>query len=302
MNVLAIVNPGSGTAQPELVEAAIVERFGEVKIHRLQDGEDPGEVARAMSDPPLDLVIASGGDGTVSATARVVSRTRAQLAIIPSGTANVLAQELGIPLEISAACDIAAYGAVKTIDVMEVADRIALCRVAFGLIGEVGQGTTSAAKQRFRGLAYAWNALPRIFDSPERLFELEIDGRALATRASCIIVTNVGLVGWGDMRWGPQVVADDGRIDVLAIHTHTMSDNLRILWDAVSGDVAGSEDASHFRAQCVVRVKSAPDVAVVVDGEPVPAGDVEIRVCPRALQVRVPRPPTPGGEVSSPAR
>jgi diacylglycerol kinase (ATP) len=291
MHVAAIVNPGSGTAAPDVVEAAIRERFGaDVQVHRLAEGDDPRALARAIVETPLDLVIASGGDGTVSAVASAVVGTPTQLAIVPSGTANVLARELGIPFEIEAACDVAAKGAIKTIDVMGLADGVAMCRVAFGIMGEVGQETTSAAKQRFRGLAYAWNALPRLIDCPARLFELEIDGRTLATRASAIIVTNVGLVGWGDMRWGPTVVADDGRLDVLAVHTRTMSENLRILWDAVSGDVAGSEDVSHFRASSVVKVKSSPDVAVVADGEPVPAGDVEIRVRPRSLQVRVPRP------------
>lgn len=295
MRVLAIINPGSGTAEPGLVEAEIRRRHADAVVHHLRGRDDPAAVVRAIADPPLDLVIASGGDGTIGSVASAIQGTRTQIGIVPTGTANVLAHELRIPLDVAAACDVIAEGVALPIDVMALPDRISLCRVAFGLIGEIGQETTPAAKQRLHALAYVWNALPRVFNSPGMRFDMEIDGRAMTTVASCLIVTNVGLVGWGEMRWGPTVLANDGRIDVLAIHTQTMSENLRIVWDAVSGDVVGSCDVSHFRAERSVRVKTSPDVAIVADGEPVVAPDLEILVRPRSLAVRVPRPQLESG-------
>lgn len=288
MRVLAVINPGSGQAQPEAVEAAIRARFDDARVHVLSDGEDVEALVRSSDAESPDLVIASGGDGTVAGVANALSRPGTHLGIVPTGTANVLARELGIPLEVEPALDVIAAGHARPVDAMVVGDRLALCRIAFGLIGEVGQETTSEAKQRFRGLAYAWNALPRIIDSPERLFELKLDGRSLATRASCLIVTNVGLVGWGEMRWGPEVRADDGRIDVLAIHTSSITENLEVVWNALGGDVASAEGASHFSAARSVRVRSSAEVAVVADGEALPGGDVEIEVRPHALMVRAP--------------
>src|SRR5262249_20958068 len=103
-----IFNPRAGGAEPAEVWRGLTHHFGPgdagVVVHETAREEDPAATARAAAGRGYDVIVAAGGDGTVSKVANGVIGTPARLGIIPLGTANVLARELGIPIDPDAAC------------------------------------------------------------------------------------------------------------------------------------------------------------------------------------------------------
>lgn len=293
--VLAFVNPGSGSADPAAVERALRRRFSSLELVLTPETDDlVGFMRGWVQRVQPALVVASGGDGTVAAVATAIggSGTRARLGILPLGTANVVAQELGIPEGLEQACDVLAEGTPRQLDVIEYEGRWCLVRVAVGTFGEVAQDTPPTAKRVVGSLAYLFSAVPLLAQTELQRFELEVDGERMTPEGSCIIVTNVGGIGGAGLRWGDEVRADDGRLDVFVVHSHTLPENLDVLWNVLGGDIGGSREVSHLVAACEVKIVAQEALAVVADGEPLRARELRLRCAPRAIEVMGP----PAGE------
>lgn len=291
--VLAFVNPRAGSADPTAVEQALRQRFSALELVLTPEDGDLGALMRASIERVRpELLVVVGGDGTVGAgaTALAAVSSPARLGILPQGTANVVARELGIPDELDAACDVLADGTPRRIDAIDYQGVRCLCRVAVGVFGEIAQSTPPEAKRLAGTLAYVFSAAPLLTQSEPQRFELEVDGVRLVTQGSCVIVTNVGEIGAG-LRWGEQVRADDGRLDVFVVHSHTLPDNLDVLWNALGGDVAGSQEVSHLAATRGVWILADEALAVVADGEPSRARELRLECAPGAVEVMTPGSP-----------
>src|SRR5690606_31252171 len=114
-------------------------------------------------DAGAQLVIAAGGDGTVSAVADGLIGSDVPMGILPLGTANVLARELGLPLDPDATCAVLASSReTATLDVMRVGGRPFFTQVGVGLDSLMIRDTDTEAKQRLGRLAYLWTAAERL--------------------------------------------------------------------------------------------------------------------------------------------
>lgn len=292
MRVLAFVNPRSGSADPPAVEQALRRRFSSLELELTpQTGDLAAFMRERVQQMRPDLVVVSGGDGTVAAAATAIGSSPVRLGILPSGTANVVAQELGIAPGLEEACDVLAQGTPRRLDVIEYEGKRCLVRVAVGTFGEVGRDTPSAAKRVVGNLAYLFSAVPLLAQTELQRFELEVDGERTTPEGSCIIVTNVGGIGGGGLRWGDQVRADDGRLDVFVVHSHTLPENLDVLWNVIGGDINASREVSHLVAAREVSIVASQALAVVADGEPSTAEALRLRCVPGAIEVLGP----PGG-------
>jgi diacylglycerol kinase (ATP) len=288
--VLAILNPRSGRSDPGAVEAALRLRFPGLEVLIAPEEGDLVSLvqARLRRERP-ELVVASGGDGTVSAVASAAAGSPTRLGVVPSGTANVLARELGIPLALEEACDVIAYGTPRTVDAIDLAGgHRCLCRVAMGVFGEVAEGTRTEAKQLVGALAYAAAAVPLLVRTDLRRFELVVDDVAACYEGSCVVVTNVSQVGGAGLRWSDAVLPDDGHIDVFVVHSQTLPQNLAVLWNAATGDAAASPDVTHLVARRLVSIACDEELAVVADGELRRARELRLRCVVGALEVMVP--------------
>lgn len=176
-----------------------------------------GRIREAV-DSGCDLVVAAGGDGTVSSVADALVGTETPLGIIPLGTANVLAGELGIPLDVDASCALLAGDhALTRIDAMEIDGKHYVTQVGVGLDAEMIRGTQGEHKRRFGRLAYLWTAATRLVGLQARRFTLMVDGQTSRPRASQVLVANSGTLGSRPFRWGLDIRPDDGQVDVCLI-------------------------------------------------------------------------------------
>lgn len=299
--VLAILNPRSGRCDPASVEQALRLRFPLLELVLPPDEGDLVALVRARIDEVHpELVVVCGGDGTVSAVASAVSGSGARLGVVPSGTANVLARALGIPLGLEDACDVAAHGVPRRVDAMDLADgRRCLCRVAMGILGEVAESTSTGGKKLAGTLAYAAAAVPLLAGSEPRRFELSIDGVTQAHEGSCVVVTNVSEIGGAGLRWGDDVRLDDGHVDVFVVHSQTLPENLGVLWNALGGDAGASSDVTHLVARHGVRVTCDEELPVVADGELSHTRELRLACTVAALEVMAPPGAPPGPEPAS---
>jgi len=237
-----------------------------------------------------EMIVASGGDGTISAVASAVAGDSIVLGVLPTGTANVLARELGIPLDVALACDVLASGHSRSIDAMRVGDRRCLCRLGFGRLAEIGSETTSEDKQASKHLAYMRAAIPRLFAPDELELELVLDGRTIKTMGSSVVVTSVNSVGLAGLAWDQDVHPDDGVIDVIVVDAVNAMDHLGLLWGAIAGGAAEANVAQHLRARESISIRAKVDLPAVADGEPITGRFHQIDVCARSVHVCVPAP------------
>ena len=287
--VLLVLNPRSGSADPERVVQAMRRRLGEVAlVSPDDDGRLDAAVRAKIETLSPTLVVASGGDGTVSAVATAIAGLPIALGIVPSGTANLFAHELRIPLEIEAACEVIARGRRREVDTLEIAGRRCLCRIGWGIFAAVGRQTPQEAKQDLGTLAYLRSALPHLVEHEMLRIELEVDGHTVVTTGAGVMVTNISTIGLGELRWGDTVNPADGIADLFVLHASRLTEKLSVLWNTVVGRPDASMEVSHLPVRERVTVRTQPPSVVVADGEVLEPGERTAWVRAASLTVCVP--------------
>lgn len=255
--------------------------------------EAPGsaiEQTRREIENGCDLIIAAGGDGTINEVANGMLHSRVPLAILPGGTANVLAHELRIPLNLERAaaqipnlepCRIAA-GAVQ-MDGSE--PRCFLCMAGAGLDAEIVARVHSGFKAGAGKLAYYAAGFGHVF-KPLREFEVIVDGkRSVASFALISRVRNYG--GDLEIARGASLLRDDFEV-VLFRGTQSVR-YLRYFVGVSLGRVTRMSGCSVLRGQSVICEAPAADrVLVQLDGELAGSLPVTARILPDALTLLAP--------------
>ena len=183
--VFVVVNAKSGNSSPEEVRKAWkahqVEGSGEYRIHEPGAGEDILAIVRGAVAQGFDTVVAAGGDGTVSAVANGLIGSGARLGIIPLGTANVLARELGIPLVLADACALLnGPNTTISIDAMKVKGTHYFTQIGIGVDAFMIRDTTAEHKRWLGNGAYIWTAATRFIGFQTHRFSIAADDRRAA--------------------------------------------------------------------------------------------------------------------------
>ena len=292
--VVAIMNPNAGSAAGDAIRNALGECFAEgesrLEIYETRDGEDLGAVVRDRLARAVDLMIAAGGDGTVSAVADALAGSGTTMGILPMGTANVLARELEIPLNVAdAARLLVGDHDLTTIDAMKVGPRHYLTQVGVGLDALMIRDTPTEEKKRFGKLAYLWAAAKHLAGFQPRRFSLEVDGKPIQARASQVIVANVGTLGQPPFRWGPNIRVDDGTLDVCVSKAKTVLHYLGLFWHVATRRHKADPNVRYFQARRSVAIATKHPLPVQADGEIVGETPIRIEVVPGAVKVVVPK-------------
>ena len=248
--------------------------------------EDPGGgQAQSALDAGCDLVIACGGDGTISACAATLAGTQTRFALVPTGTGNLLARNLDVPMELRDALDVAFADSVRHIDVLRSETRRFVVMAGLGLDAALISDTSDTLKSRIGWLAYLGGLGTAIRRTPRARFTVTIDDGAPVTRTGIgVIVGNVGNLQ-GGIALLTAASHDDGALDVIVFAPERARDWLILAARIALRRLHVSSHAAVHQGKRVVITTDRP-VPIEYDGEF--AGYTEslaVSVMPAALAV-----------------
>jgi YegS/Rv2252/BmrU family lipid kinase len=259
-------------------------------IHPLAEGDSLDALLdRALESRPRALV-AAGGDGTVNAVAERALRHDLPLGILPLGTLNHFARDLGIPEDLAAATRVIAAGNERRVDVATANDRLFLNNASIGLYATMVVDRDRQQRRLGRG---KWSALLRATIAALRepdAFEVvvELDGREFRRRTPFLFVGNNDYQVQG-VDAGRRARLDDGLLSLYVLHPRTAAGLLWLALRTLLRGTSGARDLDVFAAPRLEVQASGARLQVARDGEVGElATPVRFAVRPRALRVFAP--------------
>ncbi len=289
-----IFNPvaGQGNSEQDLATIKrILEPEFDLDIQFTTKEISGGELARKAVANNAEIIIASGGDGTVSMVAEALIDTDIPLGAIARGTANAFANALGIPDTIEAACQVIVDGATKKVDAAMCNDKPMILLAGIGFEAETVEDADREAKDRLGMLAYVLSGLKQLREFEKFEATIETDDKVIKVAANAITIANAAPPTSVLAHGTAGVVYDDGLLDVTIIAPESRAGAIAIsyhlLQSASSGEAAERDDVGYLRTKWI-KVTTNPPQKVVLDGEIVGSTPIEIKCIPEGLTVFTP--------------
>jgi YegS/Rv2252/BmrU family lipid kinase len=248
--------------------------------------DDTGErLAREAVRSGVDLVLASGGDGTITACAAGVAGSEIPLGVLPCGTGNLLARNLGLPLSVDEALTVALTGSDRRLDVGTANGRPFVVMAGIGFDAEMLAGASEQLKKHLGWAAYMLSALRHLRDRPARVTLRTEGGPTRRYWASGVIVGNVGSLQ-GNVPLLPDALPDDGVLDIAVLAAWEWTGWLRLATDVLLRRSSGRLTHLTCRELLVDVGRARP---WQVDGDVVGSSRrLKVTVRPQTLVLRVP--------------
>lgn len=284
-----VVNPAAGKDEPILnVLNDVFRQYGvDWSVSITKKFGDATEQARQAAENGADLVAGYGGDGTQHEIANGILGTNALMGVLPGGTGNGFATELGTPKELKPAVELLCTShTVRNIDVVKLGDSYFVQRLYIGI--EPEEQTSREDKNKYGTFAYAINTYKQGKSAIEKpvAYRVTLDGEVFEFPAMKLYVINAAKAGTGISITGGYSKPDDGLLDVFILDLH----NLKTLSAATERMLNISRDSAEnfIRRAKEITVETTPDQPVWTDGEYVGRTPVTMKVVPGALRVVVP--------------
>jgi YegS/Rv2252/BmrU family lipid kinase len=291
-NVFVVLNARSGSGQASETRKRFLEwnRKGfEVTLHGPAAGEDFSATAMQAVSDGFDVVVACGGDGTVAAVAAALRGTDSLLGIVPLGTGNIVARDLGIPLDPMTAIDLLfADNDIKRVDVLDVDGHTCIMSLGVGISAYVARNTPAVHKRLFGPAAYLWDGLGEIGTVEPRRFDITVDGDRSSFSATEVSVANSGVFANMMLPWERGVRLDDGTMDVFVVSTESARDYPMLVFNVLRGSNSAEPGVVHLESRESVRIECEEALPVQVDGDIIGDTPVTVAMHPGALSVIVP--------------
>lgn len=299
---LILHNPAAGRLPAKFFvsrAASLLRKYGwQIDIIESHSGEHLAELARQAAERRLDAVFVAGGDGSIGWALSSLVGTGTSLGVLPVGTANVWARELGLPvlsilnpLSVDHWARTLATIPPSNVDVGMCSGRPFLMWAGIGLDAYLIHQLEPRARwvKYFTSLHYAAIAFKNANYWGGVNLHVTADGRHIDGHFLLAIVNNIRTYVGGLARLSETIYLDDGLMDLWLFSGDTLWDALIHFRDLLLGRHVHSDQAMcvHFRQ---LSIESETPVYLEMDGEPVPLekSRVEIRVQPAGLKVLVP--------------
>lgn len=289
-----IFNPVSGSGDPgtKLTEIqSALQPSVNLTTHLTKADVEVETIAQQAIAAGADVLIAAGGDGTVSGIASVLVNTDIPLGIIPTGTANAFASALGIPEEITTACEIIQAGHGQRVDTARCNDRMMLLAAAIGFEANLLTRMDREEKNRWGKLAIVTNSLRELQEMEQFKTYLETSEGSWNEVATAVTIANATTVSMILAHGPDETAADDGTLGItLVMPEHEWG----LLQSAADLFLSGllerpvQQDTVHGHKATQATIKTDPPQTVFVDGEPAGQTPVKVECYPRSLTVLTP--------------
>jgi len=289
--VLIILNPAAGGSRSSRrllgrVIAALEGRGCAVVVRRTEPAMGDTERLAREAEPEFDIIVAAGGDGTINAVANGMAANGMAaaprpLALLPLGTANVLAREIGLPRRPEPLAELIATGLVRPIWPGRVGDRLFLVMASSGFDAETVAAVNPRLKRYVGRAAFAWAIVLCLWRYRASELRVRVDGTE--HRAATVIAAK-GRIYAGSHVIAPQANLAEPMLDLVLFRRSGRLMVLRYLAALLLGRVHRRSDVTILRSRSAL-VSGADSLPVQADGEIVARLPVLIAVAERPLQL-----------------
>lgn len=294
-----IVNPKSGASSSKLVERLfqdyLIKKGFEVRVSLTNSLADACELATEASvDYDCATVVAAGGDGTIREVAHGLEGSDKPLLIIPCGTENLLANELGFDEKLKTIIRTFEAGYIRPLDLGNANGKCFTSIAGFGFDGQVVELVSKQRKGHIDYSDYFWPIWRTFWNYTFPSMRVEVDGKEIFTGRGLVFVGNISryAVGLQILHYAD---FGDGLLDVCiykcASRLHLVKHSLM----TVLKQHAYSSDVIYRQGKNISVSSDIPNIKTEIDGDPGPALPVEIKVVPRAVNCIVPEGAKPAG-------
>ncbi|WP_447645890.1 diacylglycerol/lipid kinase family protein [Nocardioides zeae] len=283
--IALLTHPGAGRGRGARAREVVLPRLRDAGFTVLdlvgRDVDEARRLAGAAVGDGIEALVACGGDGTVHLALQAVVPAGVPLGVVPAGTGNDLARELGIPALPAAAVDRFIAGTRRTLDVARVGDRYVATVVACGFDALVAERADAMTWPRgpLRYVAATAVELRRL--APRR-YTLELDGHVRTVEGVLAAVGNTSSFG-GGLRITEGAVPDDGLLDVVVVRALDRRGLVRAFPGLYRGTHTTHPAYEHHRVRSATI--AAADITAYADGEPLGSLPLTVTAVPAALTV-----------------
>lgn len=231
-------------------------------------------------------VVLGGGDGTFSGSARFFDGSESVIGVLPLGTGNAFARDLGIKTDVDAACDVIAAGNIERVDMGLASGKPFINVATIGLTASIARNLNPTEKRYLGPIAYALSLVRSLAKIKPFDAMITMDGESRSFRSLQVVVGN------GRFHAGPFLLAPDadianGQLIVYGLESTNKADFLRLGWGLVRGRQLELDDVVSLRGRSG-SVTSNPSQRLVLDGEVSGATPFTLGIKHDALQVLAP--------------
>jgi YegS/Rv2252/BmrU family lipid kinase len=293
VKIEVILNTSSGTRiGPEVQQrlAGTFEATGvKARISVVSNGADVVKIAQRAIQSDVERIVAAGGDGTVSSVAAAVINSDKSLGVLPLGTMNHFAKDLGIPLDLEGAVKTILSGEIVRVDIGEVNGRVFFNNSSLGLYPSI---VHERRKQQRLGWgkwpAFIWAALAVLRRYPFLNVRVRVDGKELATQTPFVFIGN-NEYEMERLTIGSRACLDKGELSLYMTNRTGRLGLLRLALRALLGSLRQDKDFVALRTKEIWIGTKHKHLRVALDGELATlAPPLHYRVQPGALRVLVP--------------
>jgi diacylglycerol kinase (ATP) len=299
ITAIVLANPTSGSyaahaSQIEDTIAFLRDQGWDATLKLTEKREDVRRITRAAVEQKIDVVVVAGGDGTINEVIQELAGSETALGVLPSGTVNVWAREVGIPLnDPDGAREVLVHGQRRQVDLGKVNGRYFLLMSTIGFDAEVTRAVEKKSAKRFGVLGYIMVGLRAGLHYPD--FRVIIQDGKRATRLSAlqVVIGNTQLYA-GAIKFTWQAKADDGLLDICVVRTRSILERAAVLVNFLLRRPQRRRWV-RYETSDEVKIYTHPPVAMQVDGDPASytsgrsSSPTIFSVTPRALKVIVPQ-------------
>ena len=284
-STLIILNPAAHSERAQRRRAEVEALAQDCRVCATTCTGEAESMARRGVKEGFENIVAAGGDGTVNEVVNGLAGTNATLGVLPIGTMNVFATELGLPVNDLQRCwNIIRSESTRAVDLPKANEKFFVQLAGVGLDAQVVQETSAQFKRNFGPLSYLISAAQIAARQPPRLC-IQSD-EAPVKEGSFVLIGNGRLYG-GPFPFFKHAVIDDGLLDVIVFKSLGYLEIIKYLQDVVFSDDIRVPEIEYFQTRRL-RVESEQLVPVELDGELVGNCPVEFSLQERSLRVFVP--------------
>jgi len=281
-NTLIILNPAAHSERAQRRQAKVKSLAGDCVFCATTRIGEAELMARRGVQEGFEKIVAAGGDGTINEVVNGLAGANATLGLLPIGTMNVFATELGLPVHDLELCwNIVQSDRTRVVDLPRANQKFFVQLAGVGLDAQVVKETSAQLKRNFGPLSYLISAAQIAARKPPRLFIHSDD--ATSKEGSFVLVGNGRLYG-GRFPFFKHAVIDDGKLDVILFKSLGYLEIIKYLQDVVFSSDIRVPEIEYFQTSRL-RVESEQSVPVELDGELVGNCPVEFTLQERSLRV-----------------